>query len=107
MRGSLVWCAVVISATGNASADCFEKIAVGDPSFIVIEECGPPQRLEREERVRTTPIEVLRGAEAMAQLPQRPRLLERWYYDTSLNAATVIYLEDGGVTNKARLLRQE
>jgi hypothetical protein len=72
---------------------------------MVIEKCGEPQRREREERKRSSTIEVLSGGEVTQQRPQQPLLLERWYYDTSLNAASVIYLEDGGVTKKERLIR--
>ena len=88
------------------AAGCIELVELGDPGFMVIEKCGEPQRREREEHKRTTSIEVISGSERGAQRPHQPLLLERWYYDTSMNAATVIHLEDGGVTKKERLIRQ-
>jgi hypothetical protein len=94
----------VFSAT--ASADCLDAVQIGDPGFVVIEKCGEPQRREREEHSRVTAVEIVRGSAIAAQLPLQPLLLERWYYDASLNAATVVYLEDGGVTKKERLLRE-
>jgi hypothetical protein len=100
-------CAITLSITGTAYADCFDAVQVGEPGFMVIEKCGEPQRREREEHARTTSVEVVRGSEAVAQRPVQLLLVERWYYDSSLNAATAISLEDGGVTKKERLLREE
>ncbi len=107
MRLPVVLCAFFLSYTGEAYAGCFDAVQVGDPGFVVIEKCGEPQRREREERSRTTSIEVLRGSDVGRQQPLQPLLLERWYYDSSLNAATVIQLEDGGVAKKGRLIREE
>ncbi len=87
-------------------AGCIDQVEIGEPGFVVIEKCGEPQRREREERKRHSSIEVLSGSESTQQRPHQPVLLERWFYDTSLNAASVIYLEDGGVTKKERLIRQ-
>jgi hypothetical protein len=33
--------------------------------------------------------------------------MEKWYYDTSRNKATLIEIQDGGVLNKRRLEREE
>lgn len=107
MRLSVMFSVLSLLASGNIYAGCFEMVEVGDPGFEVIEKCGEPQRREREEIKRSTAIEVLRGHESSRQTPHQPLLQERWYYDTSLNAATVIHLEDGGVTEKGRLLREE
>lgn len=90
-----------------AVAGCIEKVEVGEPGFQVIEKCGAPQRREREEHKRSATVEVVVGSELTQQRPQQPLVLERWYYDSSINAVTVIYLEDGGVVRKERLLRQE
>lgn len=98
---------LMVAYTGAACASCFDAVEVGEPGFVVIEKCGEPQRREREERKRSTAVEVLRGSEVGKQTPHQPLLLERWYYDTSLNSATVIHLEDGGVSNKERLLREQ
>jgi hypothetical protein len=92
---------------GSLYAGCIDMVEIGDPGFVVIEKCGEPVRREREELKRTSTVEVVRGSDAGQQRPQQPLLIERWYYDTSLNAATVIHLEDGGVSKKGRLIRQE
>ncbi|MCW8917212.1 MAG: DUF2845 domain-containing protein [Gammaproteobacteria bacterium] len=105
MRWSIVL-TVLSAASGAASADCLTAVQLGDPAFVVIEKCGEPQRREREERSRTNAVEMVRGGEVTAQLPRQPLLLERWYYETSLNAATVIHLEDSGVVKKERLRRE-
>jgi hypothetical protein len=107
MRWRVTLFVLTATLSGTACADCFSAVQVGDPGFVVIEKCGGPQRREREERKRTTAVEVVSGSEIKTQLPRQPLLLERWYYDTSLNAATVIHLEDGGVTTKGRLIREE
>jgi hypothetical protein len=107
MRMSVVLGVISLLASGNIYAGCFELVEVGDPGFTVIEKCGEPQRREREELKRTKSVEVLRGQESTRQIPHQPIVRERWYYDTSLNAATVIHLEDNGVTEKGRLLREE
>jgi hypothetical protein len=107
MRCSVPLFVLTVSFCGAADADCLSAVQVGDPGFVVIEKCGAPQRREREERSRTSPVEMVSGSEVKKQLPHQPLLLERWYYDTSLNAATVIHLEDGGVTTKGRLIREE
>jgi hypothetical protein len=78
----------------------------GDPGYLVIEKCGEPQRRDRKERA-ARPIELVRGDEISAQRPVNRLVVERWYYDTSLNAATVLHLEDGGVTKKERLVREK
>jgi hypothetical protein len=108
-RDAMRWPAVLLvmsaSCTGTAFADCFSAVQLGEPGYVVIEKCGEPQRREYEERSRRIPVEVVRGSDVNAQLPLQPLRLERWYYDTSLNAATVIHLEDGGVAHKERLLR--
>jgi hypothetical protein len=105
MRWSVVLVVMSAVAGGTAGADCLEQVEIGDPGFVVIEKCGQPQRREREELPRSKAVELVRGSGVSAQLPQQPLLLERWYYDTSLNAATVVHLEDGGVMKKERLLR--
>jgi hypothetical protein len=107
MRWLGTFCVFTVISSGAAYADCFSAVQVGDPGFVVTEKCGAPQRREREERTRTSAVEVVSGSEINAQLPHQPLLLERWYYDTSPNAATVIHLEDGGVTKKGRLIREE
>lgn len=106
MRWVGVLYAITTSITGVAYAGCFDLVEVGDPGYVVIERCGEPLRREREESARATSVEVLRGSEMAAQRPLQPLLLERWYYDTSLNAATVISLEDRSVIKKERLLRE-
>ena len=107
MRSVVILYAITLSFTGTAYADCFDTVQVGEPGFMVIEKCGEPQRREREERVRTTSVEIVRGSEVGTQRPVQPLLVERWYYDTSLNSATAISLEDGGVTKKERLTREQ
>ena len=91
--------------SANAWGGCLEKVSEGEPGFIVIEKCGEPVRREREEHPRTESVELVTDSESSRQLPQQPKVVERWYYDTSLNAATVIHLEDGGVVKKERLER--
>ncbi len=103
----MVFSVLTLGYGGVFAAECIDLVELGEPGFTVIEKCGEPQRREREERKRTGSIEVLSGSESTRQRPQQPLRLERWYYDTSLNAATVIHLEDGGVVKKERLLRQE
>lgn len=105
MRWFVVLLVLTASCAGTAFADCFSAVQLGDPGYVVVEKCGEPQRREHEERSRRTTVEVVRGGDVNAQLPLQPLRLERWYYDTSLNAATVVHLEDGGVTKKERLLR--
>lgn len=97
--------ALLLSATAHAG--CFDTVQVGEPGFVVIEKCGQPQRREREERPATKRVEMVRGTERASVKPLQPQVLESWYYDTSLNTATVIHLEDGGVTHKERLIREE
>jgi hypothetical protein len=94
-----------LSLSGAVFADCYEQVQVGDPSFIVIEKCGEPERREEEVR-RSASIEVVRGSEVSSQRPQQPMVIENWYYNTSLNAATVIRFQDGGVTQKEQLVRE-
>ncbi len=96
--------ALFLALGANAQADCFESVELGDPAYLVIEKCGEPQRRDRKERA-SRPVEVLRGNEVSRQRPVNRLVIERWYYDSSLNAATVIHLEDGGVTDKQRLER--
>lgn len=107
MRWSAVLVVTGVISSGAAGADCLAKVEIGDPGFVVIEKCGEPQRREREEHSRSSAVEMVRGSEVGAQLPLQPLRLERWYYETSLNAATVIHLEDGGVVKKEHLRREE
>ncbi|MEN8170670.1 MAG: DUF2845 domain-containing protein [Pseudomonadota bacterium] len=106
MRQIVILFTITLGFTGFAYADCFDAVQVGDPGFVVIEKCGEPQRRERDEYARSSSVEVVRGGEVGTQRPVQPLLIERWYYDTSLNAATAISLEDGGVSKKKRLIRK-
>lgn len=98
--------AIPLLASNDAAAGCLEVVDVGDPSYLVVEKCGKPQRRERDEMQPTKRVEVLRGTDSTAAIPSGSRVVERWYYDSSLNAVTVIHLEDGGVTAKERLQRE-
>lgn len=106
MRFPVILLVMASGVSATAHADCFTSVQLGDPGFVVIEKCGTPERREGEELSRSRAVEMVRGSEIQAQLPLQPLRLERWYYDTSLNAATVVHLEDGGVTKKERLLRE-
>ena len=106
MFRAVVFSLAAFASCQSASAGCLELVELGEPGFQVIEKCGEPIRREREERKRTSSVEVVAGNETTRQQPHQPLLLERWYYDTSINAATVIHLEDGGVIKKERLLRR-
>lgn len=90
----------------SATAGCLEPVVVGDPVFVVVEKCGSPERRERYEESHTKPVEVLRGNTSLREYPVPPKVTEKWYYDTTLDAATVITIEDSGVTRKERLTRQ-
>ena len=107
MRLPVLLSILLLGLSNRLYAGCFEAVELGEPGSAVLEKCGEPQRREREEQQHTSSVEVWRGSEKANQTPHQPLLLERWYYDTSLNAATVIHLQDGGVTKKERLLRQE
>lgn len=98
---------LVFSAAGSASAECLDVIEIGEPGYMVIEKCGEPQRRDREEYIPTKKVEVIRGTNRNDERPVPPIVIEKWYYDTSLNAATVIHMKDGGVTKKQRMIRGE
>ena len=107
MRHLVTLCVLTLGYSGQLLADCFDAVQVGDPGFMVIEKCGEPQRREYEEKTSGKRVEILRGSEKSSVSPQQPRIIEKWYYDTSLNAATVFHLEDRGVTKKEQLRRKE
>ncbi len=107
MRVIATLCVMALSYSVGAFADCFEAVRVGDPGFMVIEKCGEPQRREYTEKASGKRVELLRGSEQSSVSPVQPLIIEKWYYNTSLNAATVFHLEDRGVTKKERLLREE
>lgn len=107
MRVFAALCVMIFSYSASAFADCFEAVEVGDPGFMVLEKCGEPQRREYEEKTSGKRVEILRGSEKSSVSPQQPLIIEKWYYDTSLNAATVFHLEDRGVIKKERLRREE
>jgi hypothetical protein len=98
---------LALSAGGTAGAACLDAVEIGEPGYMVIEKCGEPQRREREEYIPTKKVEVIRGTSRIEERPVPPIVIEKWYYDTSLNAATVIHLQDNGVTRKERLIRGE
>ena len=106
MLRTMVFSLGLFTSLSALAAGCLEVVELGEPGFRVIEKCGEPVRREREERRRKDSVEVVVGGETTRQRPHQPLLLERWYYDTSINAATVIHLEDGGVIKKERLLRR-
>ena len=106
MIRTLVFSVLTLTSLPVLSGGCLELVELGEPGFQVIEKCGEPIRREREERRRSESVEVVSGSETSRKQPHHPLLLERWYYDTSINAATVIHLEDGGVIKKERLLRR-
>lgn len=106
MRPLAMLCVMSLGYSTTLFADCFEAVSVGDPGFVVIEKCGEPQRRESQEKSPDR-IELLRGSEKSSVSPAQPRIIEKWYYDTSLNAATVFQLEDRGVIKKERLRREE
>jgi hypothetical protein len=107
MRRFVFLCVITFGYSPALFADCFDAVQVGDPGFVVIEKCGEPQRREREEKSATKRVELIRGSEKSSVRPVQPRIIEKWYYDASLNAATVFHLEDRGVSKKERLLREE
>ena len=107
MRRVVTLCVIALGYSTTAFADCFDAVQVGDPGFVVIEKCGEPLRREREERASVKRVEVIRGSEQSNVRPLHPQIIEKWYYDSSLNAATVYHLEDRGVIKKERLLREE
>ncbi len=106
MRRLVVLCVMSLGYSTALFADCFDTVAVGDPGFVVIEKCGEPQRREYQEK-SPEKVELLRGSEKSSVSPAQPRIIEKWYYDTSLNAATLFQLEDRGVIKKERLRREE
>lgn len=91
----------------SAYADCFEMVEVGEQAATVIEKCGEPQRRDSKEVHGKRTVEVVRGDTVGREAVARPLYVEKWYYDSSLNRATVIHLEDGGVSKKERLVRGE
>lgn len=107
MRVKLIAPTMTLLLSATAYAGCIDAVQVGDPGFVVIEKCGQPQRREREEHPVTKRVEVVRGTARTTVKPLQPRVIESWYYEASLNTATVIRLEDGGVTHKERLIREE
>lgn len=96
---------MALLASSSVYADCYELIEVGEPASMVIEKCGEPQRRDSKEVYGQRSIEVVRGDTVGREAVVRPLSVEKWYYDSSLNRATVIHLEDGGVSKKERLVR--
>lgn len=107
MRRAVTLCVIALGYSTSTLADCFESVQVGDPGFVVIEKCGEPLRREYEEKASVKKVEVIRGSEPSSVRPLQPHIIEKWYYDSSLNAATLFHLEDRGVIKKERLLREE
>lgn len=90
----------------SAGQSCFDKVEIGDPMQFVIERCGEPVRRERDIYLPSQSVEVIRGSDTLRRHPVQPQRMEKWYYDTSLDRATLIEILDGGVLNKSRLKRE-
>jgi hypothetical protein len=88
-----------------AGETCYDKVEVGDPVQHVIERCGEPVRRERERHTPGKPVELIRGSDTLKSYPLQPQRLEKWYYETTRDKATVIEIQDGGVLGKKRLER--
>jgi hypothetical protein len=98
---------LLAAATVSAEEGCYDKVEIGDPIQHVIEHCGEPQRRERDIYTPVKSVEVIRGTKTLQSHPVQPQRMEKWYYDTSRNKATLIEIQDGGVLNKRRLEREE
>ncbi len=108
MKRLMMFATFVLSTVPlSAEESCYDKVEIGDPVHYVIEHCGEPVRSERDIYSPAQPVEVIRGAETVQHSPAQPQRMEKWYYDTSLNKATLIEIQDGGVIDKRRLERMQ
>ena len=107
MRRLVTLCVLALGYSTTTLADCFEAVQMSDPEFVVLEKCGEPLRRERQEKTSVKRVEVIRGSERSSVRPLQPQIIEKWYYDSSLNAATLFHLENRRVIKKERLLREE
>lgn len=90
-----------------AEEQCFGKVEVGDSVSRVLERCGEPVRREQKVTKAEGGVQIIRGLDSLHTQPLNPKVLERWYYDTGLDMATVIDIVDGGVSRVRRLVREK
>jgi len=97
---------ILISLPASAEEGCYDKVQIGDPVRVVIEQCGEPVWRERQEHSPGKSVEIIRGVDSLRTHPVQPQLMEKWYYDTTPDSSTLIEIQDSGVLSKQRLERK-
>ena len=88
-----------------AEEQCYGKVEVGDSVAQLRDRCGEPMRRERKATGAAGGVQVIRGMDSFQTRPLNPEIMEKWYYDTSLDEATVVEVIDGRVDSVRKLLR--
>jgi hypothetical protein len=106
MRRLFILSVFALLSAPTAAVQCYGKVEVGDTVSQVVNRCGEPVRRERKV-AQSEGVQVIRGLDSLHSKPLNPQVMEKWYYDTNLNEATVIEILDGGVISVRRLVREK
>ncbi len=108
MKRLIVVTAIMLLALpAVAEEQCYGKVEIGDAVSQILERCGQPVRRERKVTGVAGGVQVIRGLDSLHTKPLNPQRMEKWYYDTSMDKATVVEILDGEVVSVRRLVREK